>query len=184
MRWKSCATLVVGGLVGLLVVLLVTGYWAGAFNRVHLETTRRGPYRIACVPNEGSYGEIAEAIRRAERLLAEQGAAGRVACGIYYNDPEDAPDEELRSKGGYVVGEGVEVEPPLETLDIPGRRVLLATFEGQSNLARARIDPEVDDWFDEHRFEPGAPIIEFYREGGVAREVPLVEPAGAQNSTP
>ncbi|MFW6158044.1 MAG: GyrI-like domain-containing protein [Planctomycetota bacterium] len=182
MRWKSCATLVVGGLVGLLVVLLVAGYWAGAFNRVHLETTRRGPYRVACVPNEGSYDEIAEAIRRAEELLAEQGLTGQVACGLYYDRPGEAPDEELRSKGGHVVDERVEVEPPLETVDIPRRRVLLATFEGQPNLARARIALEVDDWFDGHRSRPGAPIIEFYGEGSVAVEVPLVEPTGAPES--
>ena len=176
--FKSCLILAVGGLIGLLGILLLAGYWAGAFNVVHLETTEQGPYRIAYLDHPGTYADIAETVLKVEKLLAEQEVAGLAACALYYGDVRKVPDgDEVGIRGGYVVERDAEVEPPLEIVEIPRREVLFARFEGHPNIARARIAHDVAQWFDEHPPEPGRPFIEFFLEGMMEAEVPLVEPS-------
>ncbi len=75
---------------------------------------------IAAVPHKGSYMESGQAFGR---LLVWAGPKGLVdektrMIGVYYDDPNEIEEENLRSDAGIVVANNVTVEAPVHLVDI------------------------------------------------------------------
>lgn len=170
---KKSLSLFAGMLAGMFAVGLFYALQMGAFNRVRLVREERGPYRILCLSHKGSYNKIAEKILEVEKRLKEAGTEIIVPCAIYYDSPSEVPEDELRSKGGFVVAVDAAVPALLEIEDIPRREVLVAQFEGAPALAPVKMRPAIAGWLAENGLRAGGPAVEFYRRGLIEREVPL-----------
>jgi len=174
---KKWLALLAGCLFGLFVVGLLVAYRIGAFNRVQLSREERGPYRIVCLSHRGAYNKIKAKILAVEAMLKEAGVERVAPCGVYYDNPAEVPEEELSSKGGFVVRGEVAVDGAFEIVEIPRREVLWARFEGHPSVAPVKIYPEMAAWLADHGWRRGSPVIEFYRPGRIECEMPIERPA-------
>lgn len=81
--------------------------------------------RVATVRHIGPYNQISQAFQRVGALAGPAGLlahAEMAMLGIYYDDPETTPPEQLRSDAAVVVPEGVALPEGLVEQRIPGGR--------------------------------------------------------------
>jgi AraC family transcriptional regulator len=88
--------------------------------------------RLACFRHVGPFGEMQEAWGRLYGWAAQQGLAGTDAAvlGLYWDDPAQTPEEELRSAACIEVPGDMAVETPAELLEIQAGRYVTAIHEG------------------------------------------------------
>jgi DNA gyrase inhibitor GyrI len=180
-KLKACLVVLVGFAAGLLIAGLIMAAHMGAFTTVELARERRGPYRIVCLPHQGPHNRIGEKILRVEDLLKDESDRLGLPCAIFYDDPSQVAEHELRARGGYVVKGAPALGPLPAELRVEriGRRdVVVATFEGHANLAPRKIYPALRGWLAEHKCDAAGPSIEFYRKGVVECELPVRPAAG------
>ena len=175
---KKLILLCSGVTAGLLAFTLAGSWWLGAFNAVELSREPRGPYRIAYLPHRGAYTGVVDKILEVQERLADAADQLGPACGIYYDNPAEVPEEQLRSKGGVLITGDVSVDPSLLIEEIPQRDVLVARFDGHPSLAPVKVYPRMAEWMEEHGVEPAGPAVEFYRpkrfrRGSVECEIPI-----------
>lgn len=71
-------------------------------------------FDYVCLPVTGSYENFEEAVNDLMAAVQEQGVVpSGPMIGIYYDDPEVTPVEELSWEVGFQVAEGTEVQEPL-----------------------------------------------------------------------
>jgi AraC family transcriptional regulator len=71
-------------------------------------------FDYVCLPVTGSYENFEEAVNDLMGAVQEQGVVpSGPMIGIYYDDPEVTPVEELSWEVGFQVAEGTEVQEPL-----------------------------------------------------------------------
>ncbi len=105
---------------------------------MHLEIVTLPEYRIAAVTHIGPYNQIGDAFGR---LASIAGPLGLFASsdptpyqvGIYLDDPETVPPEQLKSIAGVYVPEGANIGE-LEEVRQPAGKYLQATHEGSYAL--------------------------------------------------
>jgi effector-binding domain-containing protein len=177
-KW-TCLTLALGILLGVFVVGLAIAAMQGAFARVATATAERGPYRIAALDHTGPYREIGGVILKVKGLITLTDAELGPPCALYYHNPDDVPEDELRSQGGYVIPEGALVRSPARIIEVPRRRVVVAVVKAHPLVAAMKIYPALRDWMARHDARPAGPALEFYRRGEVETELPVTTaPAG------
>jgi effector-binding domain-containing protein len=167
--------LIVGVVLGVLVILILVGaYNVGLFNRVELQQTTRGPYQIVYLAHTGPYYQIGEKIKQVSTMLQEKNVRTLRACGIFYDDPRTVPQDQLRSKGGFLVEGQVIVEAPYGIDSIAQREVILATVKAHPAVAPLKTYPKMHEWMTQNHYEVVGPGLEIYREGGVIEcELPI-----------
>ena len=167
--------LAVGIALGLLVViLLISVYRLGLFNRVELQQTSRGPYQIVYLSHTGPYHQIAEKIDRVGAMLKEKNISRLSACGIFYDDPRVVPQDQLRSKGGFLVEGTISVEAPFGIDSVAQREVILATIKAHPAVAPFKTYPRMNEWVEQNSYEAAGPGLEIYRADGVIEcELPI-----------
>jgi AraC family transcriptional regulator len=90
--------------------------------------------------HEGSYHEIGKAFERLAIYAAQHGIDGSNSRmnGIYFDDPDIVPTNQLNSFAGWVEPSPTEVEPPFERVEFNGGRFAVLSFTGPySELNRA-----------------------------------------------
>lgn len=103
----------------------------GSLVDIHLDTLP--PLRLATVEHRGPFNQIGAAF---ERLSAIAGAAGLFAqptvmmLATYDEDPEGKPAEELRSRAGITIADGMPMPEGLEEQQISGGRYACHTHIG------------------------------------------------------
>jgi AraC family transcriptional regulator len=110
-----------------------------------VEITQMPAMRVAAIRHTGSYNQIGKAF---ERLGAIAGPAGlfqqpdAAMIGIYYDDPDTTPQDQLRSDAAIVVPENVRLPEGLVEKRLPEGRYARAehvgSYEGLSD-AWARL---------------------------------------------
>lgn len=159
----------------LIVVAVAAGFYLGIFNKVTIEQTSAGPYKIACLDHIGQYKNICAKIKNAEKLLAEQAVLPLAACGIYYDDPKTVPSDKLRSKGGFII-EGEAKLEILEKVDIPVRDVVLARIKAHPAVAALKIYPKINKYLIENNLTPAGPVLEIYTKDGIVEaQMPVTQ---------
>ncbi|MDZ7344218.1 MAG: GyrI-like domain-containing protein [candidate division KSB1 bacterium] len=176
MRALTKKILLAAGIVlGLLIViLLISAYRLGLFNRVELQQATRGPYQIVYLSHTGPYHQITEKINRVGAMLKEKNIGTLSACGIFYDDPRAVPQEQLRSKAGFLVEGEISVEAPFEIDSVAQREVIVATIKAHPAVAAFKTYPRMNEWIEQNGFEAAGPGFEIYREDGVIEcELPI-----------
>ena len=88
--------------------------------------------RAATVRHVGPYHEIGKAFEQLHHAAAAANLAGqgRVLVGIYYDDPETTPAEQLRSAAGVLVEANTPIPSSLTETVLPPGRYLHARYLG------------------------------------------------------
>jgi len=100
---------------------------------VHIEIEQLPALRVGAVRHVGPYTQVGKAF---ERLGALAGPAGlfqmpdAVMLGIYHDDPQTTPNEQLRADAAVVVKEGTRLPDGLTERVIPAGRYARATHVG------------------------------------------------------
>jgi hypothetical protein len=172
--------IIISVLIFILFISLLVAVWTmGMFSPVSITKDRRGPYYVVILSHKGSYQGISQKIDEVSIMLTENQIEHRVACGIYYDDPAKIAIEELRSEGGFLVTDSIQVTPPFKCLKFPARSVGVASIEANPAIAGFKTYPALLDWIDKYKFESDTlqPTIELYHNNGIVEvELPLVLP--------
>lgn len=157
------------------IVILIGGYNAGVFNRVELQQTTRGPYQIVYLSHTGPYHQIAEKIEQVSAMLHEKNVRTLSACGIFYDDPSTVPQDQLRSKGGFLVEGEVTAATPFAIETVAPREVIVATVKAHPAVAPFKTYPKMNAWMQQNNFQVAGPGLEIYRESGIIEcELPIL----------
>ena len=87
--------------------------------------------RVATVRHVGPYRDIGAAFARLAGLAGPAGLlSGGPMMGIYHDDPEVTPEDELRSDAALVVDEGASLPEGLTEVRIPAGRYAVTVHVG------------------------------------------------------
>ena len=90
-------------------------------------------WRVAAVHHVGPYLNISEAFGRLASLAEPAGllqGSGSIMLGIYHDDPDTTPADELESEAGVVVPEGAPLPSGLTEIKLPAGRYAKTTHVG------------------------------------------------------
>ncbi|PYY86384.1 AraC family transcriptional regulator [Pseudomonas sp. TKO26] len=120
---------------------------------------------LAALPHQGSYQEIGPVFTRVFMLAASQGLMHPTACGfgVYFNDPEQVPTEQLRSLAGVSVAPDADLGEKLERFEIPQGRYAMLNYVGPYNEMGKAYAWMFSEWLPESGLTPGNfPMFEQY----------------------
>ncbi|HEX7665488.1 MAG TPA: AraC family transcriptional regulator [Polyangiaceae bacterium] len=89
--------------------------------------------RVGVVHHTGPYGRISEAFARLGEIAGVNGLfahPGAKMLGVYHDDPESTPANELRSDAGIVVPDDVELPAGLDEVRLPAGRYAKTIHRG------------------------------------------------------
>ena len=141
---------------------------------VRIEETQ--PLTLAALRHQGDYMGVEKAFNRVMSWAAGQGLLQGPPrmIGVYYDDPDQVPEAELRSDAGLVVPPGTAVEAPITLLDLPGGPHAILRFKGAYAELHGAYRWFYGTWLPESGREPGdAACYEDYLTN--PREVPAAE---------
>lgn len=103
---------------------------------------------LATLPHRGSYQEIGPVFDRLFMLAQSRGLAGPDVSGfgIYYDDPDQVPTAELRSRAGLPVAADAALGEGLERFEIPAGRCAVLAFTGPYNEMEAAYNWMFSKW--------------------------------------
>lgn len=121
--------------------------------------------RIAGVAHRGSYQEISRAYETLGATLAARGAADRMQAmiGVFYDDPRNVAEADLRSLAGAVVDAGFDIADPLEEVQLPGGDHAVLRFVGPYTGLQSAYDYFMGPWLAQSGRDPAdSPCFEIH----------------------
>ncbi|MBD3412843.1 MAG: hypothetical protein GF421_00230 [Candidatus Aminicenantes bacterium] len=117
-------------------------------------------FDYVCLPMKGSFEQHEKAITDLMAAVQEQGImpAGPM-LGIYHDNPEVTPEEELTWDMGFPVAEGTEVQEPLMMKKWEFTKVVKAMHIGPYEET-ANLYPEIFKFMEEQGLTQAGPIME------------------------
>jgi len=89
--------------------------------------------RVGGVPHAGPYNQIGEAFGRLGQIAGRAGLfqqPGAAMVGIYHDDPDSTPADQLRSEAAIVVPNTVKLPADLTEQRLPAGRYAVTVHEG------------------------------------------------------
>ncbi len=127
-----------------------------------VEVAEMEPFDYAAIEMKGSYEQHPQAFMKLYSAAAQQGIPiSDAPFGIYYNSPDETPEEELVWEIGMPVENADQLQPP----------IVLKRWD-HTLVARMRYDGSIEDedmraayagisgWIDRNGYEPAGPIME------------------------
>lgn len=93
-------------IVSLLVILLLVVVFLAymeMFSKVSIVEKKMGPYTYAFVSHTGAYSGVGKPMMELYEKMTEAGFSSVDGIGIYYDDPNKTPKENLRSDVGSII---------------------------------------------------------------------------------
>lgn len=120
---------------------------------------------LAVLPHQGSYQEIGPVFTRVFMLAASQGIATpeTTGFGVYFDDPEQVPERDLRSMAGMSVAPDAVLTGDLQRFEIPEGRCAILTYTGPYNEMGKAYNWMFSEWLPESGSVPADfPMFEQY----------------------
>ena len=127
------------------VVFVGLGIYVGAFSSVEVSEGNKGPYDFVYLDHRGPYQLIAEKIQKVEKILKEKNINYSFTAGRYYDDPQQTPQESLRSEAGAVISMEIQIEPPLAYEQISEQYVVIGKIKAHSSIAPFKTYPAMNE---------------------------------------
>lgn len=130
-----------------------------------VEITHRPALRLAALRHVGPYDQMDAVYDRLHAVCAPLFGQGviRGAASVYYDNPAETPAAQLRSAVGYVLAEGVQIDPPLVEVTLPAGRAAVLHHRGPYTTLAAAYDQLYCDWLPTSGEEPAdTPPYEVY----------------------
>jgi effector-binding domain-containing protein len=153
--------------------------------KTEVEAVEIEPFTYCAVEMAGSYTQHSDAFMKLYSEAAKQGLpmAG-VPFGIYYNSPEETPEEELKWEIGMPVPADKELQAPLVMKKWEYTLVAQRDFEGAYDSEELKAAyTEVYGWIYKNGYEPAGPMMEKFltspaqnEEGEFVGKVQIVFP--------
>jgi len=121
--------------------------------------------KVASLPHKGSYIDIGKAF---DTLFGTLGARNQLKpemrmIGVYYDDPEVVPENELRSKACVIVDKGFELSEPLEEEELAAGSYAVLTYKGPYSDMLAAYNWFYGEWLLQSGKEAAnTPVFEEY----------------------
>jgi AraC family transcriptional regulator len=149
----------------------------GVLRPVPLQLPQKGPLmypltirtdptrRLAAMPHKGPYPQIGRAFEKLSATIASRGLFSQVRgmVAVYYDSPDDTAPADLRSHAGFVVGPDTPLNPPLETVTLPGGPHAVLTYQGPYTGLPGAYDQLFGQWLPQSGEDPAdSPVFEVY----------------------
>lgn len=123
--------------------------------------------RVAAISHVGPYPTLYLAFERLARVPATSGLwqlPGAALVGLFHDDTESTPNDELRSDAGIIVPEDAVIPAPLIELRLPGGRYARTTHFGAHERLSDAWPRFMGQWlpYSGERIAPG-PMYEVFR---------------------
>lgn len=128
--------------LAIIIVSLLTFYWyIGGFESLEVKKGAAGGYLVAGLNHTGAYHTVGTTMEKADSMLRSIGIECTKGFGIYYDNPEATPEEELRSYVGNIIENADQAQ--IENMKAAGLRVdsianknaLIVEMKTRSNLS-------------------------------------------------
>ncbi len=134
---------------------------------VAVEVKSVGPWRFVVKSHRGPYEGIAQAIETAVGWAGQKGLIGpdAMVVGIYYDDPGQVAEADLRSAGGIAIPDGVSIDDEsLDEVKTSEQRAAVFTHVGPYEALRETYAYIMDAWLPENgeQWADERPSIEHY----------------------
>ena len=120
---------------------------------------------LAAISHTGPYEEIGKAFETLCECLANRNMIrpDTKIIGIFYDDPEKVPADRLRSYAGMTVDRDLDLEPPLEKVELRGGDYGVLIFKGPYTDLMSAYKWAYNEWLPQSGREPAAgPCFEEY----------------------
>lgn len=120
------------------------------------------PFSYAAVEMTGSYAQHADAFMKLYSAVGQQGLPmSEAPFGIYWNSPEDTPEEELKWEIGMPLPAGKEVPAPIVMKKWEYTTVVQKDFEGAIDSEDMRgVYYAMFEWMEKNGYELAGPMLE------------------------
>lgn len=121
--------------------------------------------RLAAIRHNGAYPESGRAYEQVAATFSANNLwpQARGMVGVYYDDPDNTPETDLRADCGVEVGDDFAMPNSLSEVTLPAGRHAVLTFKGPYSGLKAAYDYIYGPWLAEAGEEPAdAPSYEKY----------------------
>ena len=147
--------------------LIGAAWYMGAFASVNISISEKGPYYFVYLEHQGPYYLVMNKIDQVEKYLVDDKIEFLQAAGIYFDDPAQIPESDLKSYGGFLISDSVSVKEPYKFQKINKRSVIVASIEAHPMVAPFKVYPAFHEWLDNNsNLEITAPPMELYLPDG------------------
>jgi len=131
---------------------------------MQVEIREMGPRKAVCFAHRGPYFMIGQTFGKLGAWLAETGLTPGLGIGIYYDDPEATPADELRSDAGTIVPDDfVTDDPRVHIVDVAGGTYAVGLHAGPYDGLPNAWGEMVGKWLPASGYSFGAsPGFELY----------------------
>lgn len=123
----------------------------GAIQMYPIDISEHPAQRVAALPHRGAYSDINRAFTQLSSVLGARSLWPQVRgmLAIYYDNPREVAEAELRSHAGAVVAEDLALEAPLEAVEIPAGRHAVLHYVGPYSGLQTVYDYLYGPWLAE-----------------------------------
>lgn len=121
--------------------------------------------RLAVIHHQGDYMGIGKKFEQVGTTVMARGLGPQVGAmiGLYFDDPQNVPPEELRSVAGMEMAEDAPIDAPLEEMRIVGGKHAVLKYTGPYTGLAAAYQYLFGDWLARSGEMPReAPPFELY----------------------
>jgi hypothetical protein len=128
-------------IMGSILIFVVSALvYSGIFTGIKIEEKKLGPYKVVYEDHRGSYSKIAPIMDSVYKKLKSDGIDSTTGIGIYYDNPEEVEDSNLRSRGGCVIQEKDYssfdmIKSGYKVIDIPAYKCVTLEFPLKTKLS-------------------------------------------------
>lgn len=120
---------------------------------------------VIAIDHHGSYMQVGKAFHQLYVLLGANNwiVPGQRSIGVYFDDPDITPEQNLHSQAGIITATVPPIEPPLIHSKIRGGDYAVLRYQGPYASMRAAYQWLYGQWLPQSGFEAAdAPIFEEY----------------------
>ena len=164
------------GIIVVVVLFVGVSLWqSGVFSSPELKLETRPAYLYIYLERSGPFSEINKAKNDLQKMVKEQKLPVKTPCGVYFDDPAQSKNQQLRWRIGYTVEDSLTFSPPLKMDTIPAQRVIVASIKAHPMVAPFKTYPALEKWVAENGYRITGPAYEFYYDDGLVEAMFPVE---------
>jgi hypothetical protein len=147
-----------------IIALLITAWWLGAFAPLQVNATERGPYYIVTLLEPDIPDHLPAQIDQVRSYLEQRGDHPLLPLGVFYQDPQIVSRRTVEASGGWLIKDSTVVDSPYTLLNIKKQPVALAVTRINRLIAPFKIYPILKGWLERNGYQsaPGRLILELY----------------------
>lgn len=154
---------VVLGVIGMIVAFsLSLAYKLGAFKSVDVGVSDEPALMFLSKDHVGPYHKIVPIIQEVETWAKSKGLDCRRSFGEYLDNPQVVEEGRLRSRGGCVIEQKIEVPPDYVITEKPAQKYIKAVFTGSPSIGPFKVYGRVQQLAAENRLKLDSWNLEIY----------------------